>query len=153
MHKLYEMCCERRFIGCSVEKKETLPYRTLYKYLVIPKESSSQPLLQTEQPNSSNDQEQRTPNRFFPPTTHEPAPYSLNNQQPPEIKRRISRHSSHTNYEPRSRSETLPFLEQTEVSQLLSTMSSRKDSRSITHVSRPARFEEQDDEEEEEAQL
>jgi len=93
LHKLYELCCEKRFRPYEVQKVEPVPRTTLYKYLIIPKEKQ----LSSEQ----------AINNLLAPR---PLPRSSsNNDRLSETSRSFSR----SQHEIRSRSGTLPFAPNT----------------------------------------
>ena len=142
------MCCEKRFRPNEVDKLTPPPRTTLYKYLIIPKEGPTAPpsgSLPSHPPPpvpKSYIDPPRTPTEETRPTINpfvqRALPHSpQNEQQPPEIKRRTSHSSSVTEHEMRPRSGTLPFIEQTEPLQQMSSMRSghgAKTNRRIQHA-------------------
>lgn len=149
IHDLYHLCCSKRFRANNVERMPIQLRTTLYKYLVIPKEGQPPPLppipAQIQQPKTPN-YETRTTNPFKPHPTPQP---STDDQHPPEVKRRISHNSSHTEHEPRPRSGTLPFLEHTEPLQHISTMRSGNGGLTTTRRVHHPKYDEQEEEQEE----
>ncbi|CAF3331295.1 unnamed protein product [Rotaria socialis] len=125
IHDLYEKCCEKRFAGNEVEIQQPKAHTTLYKYLVIPRDGPPRPPPpQLEEPKTPNNEVAMKTNPFIEHSSIAPTEYSSNNQQPPEIKRRISHNTSNTEREARTRSDTLPFLPHIEQLQPISAMRS-----------------------------
>lgn len=124
IHDLYQLCCSKRFSANPVEKLAVPPRTTLYKYLVIPKEGQPPPPNALDEPPKTPTYETRPTTNPFATQSKSHPPTTIYDQQPPEVKRRISHNSSSIEHEPRARSDTLPFLEQTEPLQHISTMRS-----------------------------
>ncbi|CAF0852886.1 unnamed protein product [Adineta ricciae] len=105
IHDLYQKCCDKRFFANEVEEKLPPPRTTLYKYLIIPKEG--QPGLKPEP--RPELQQPRTPDDASHPGGNPFALRRINDQQPPEVKRRMVRNTSSDGQPQRGRSNTLPF--------------------------------------------
>jgi len=146
IHDLYQLCCSKRFTANAVEKLPPIPRRTLYKYLVIPKEGQQPPPTpKIEQPKTPDYETRPTTNPF----AQHPIPLpSSNDQHPPEIKRRITHNPTHTEHEIRPRSGTLPFIEHTEPLQYISTMRSGNGLTPARPVQYQPKYDEQEEEEE-----
>ena len=122
IHDLYQMCCEKRFRGNSVEEPAPRPRKTLYEYMVMPKEDPPPPRpppsVQIEEPRTPTLEQQMRPNplspRAFPQST-------MYDQSAPEIKRRTTTNNGNGNGNGnqgmRERSGTLPFVEHFEFPQ------------------------------------
>jgi hypothetical protein len=111
VHKLYKLCCEKRFRPYEVQADKPKPTKTLYKYLVIPKEAHASPRPQLLQPKTSDQDSASETNSSIP----RPLPRSSwsHHEQPSET----SDESSSTEHRTRSRSSTLPFIHTTEAQQ------------------------------------
>ena len=102
LHELYQLCCEKRFRPHEVKEVKIEPRTTLYKYLIIPKERQPPPLSESEdiQPTITNTVVRRS------------VPRSSSNDNGLSSKKQDS---SSTETKSRSRSATLPFLNDIEV--------------------------------------
>ncbi|UJR28448.1 hypothetical protein I4U23_009688 [Adineta vaga] len=139
IHDLYQKCCEKRFIPDEVPERPQSKTTTLYKYLVIPKEGPADP------PSSQSDiqpQQPPTPNIETRPRTNPLA------QPPPAIKRRTPHSTVSTEQPSRTRSDTLPFLEQPEPLQHISTVRDGNRSNNSRHAQLHPRFDEHHEENE-----
>jgi hypothetical protein len=110
LHNLYKLCCKKRFRADDVQIIEPVPRVTLYKYLVIPKDN----------PPASSEQA----------TTDSRGPYLLprsssNDDQSSEAKRRPSRIDQKT----RSRSDSLPSIQESALQQKQPQAAKRSKSR------------------------
>lgn len=148
IQELYQLCCVKRFSAKTVKKRVPPPRTTVYKYLIIPKEGkpSPPPEPQMQQPGTPNYETGPKTNPFRQPSQSQ----MISTDQrlpPPEIKRR----TVYTEQQGRPRSDTLPFLEQTEQLQPLSSMRSGNGSTTARRVYHP-KHDEQDEEEEEQQQ-
>ena len=131
IHKLYEICCERRFADYLARTRDISSRLTSGNRSRIGQESVHQLLPQMERLERAKD---RTQNLVSPSSAYVSTLYSSNKQQPPKVKQRISRLSSRTDNEIRPCPETRLFLEQSEASQFLSTTSSGESSTSTSDV-------------------
>ena len=147
IQELYELCCSKRFSANRVTKLVAPPRTTLYKYLIIPKEDQPRPPPQPhmQQPQTPNYENRSTMNPFEQIKTSQ---IFSTDQRPPEIKRR----TVHTEQEGRPRSGTLPFLQQTEQLQSLSSMRSGNGSTTTRRVYHPKQDEQVEEGEEEHQQ-
>ena len=155
IHDLYQLCCEKRFKGNVVKTLVQPPRITLYKYLVIPKEGPQPNPPETRPPSSALDPP-RTPTEETRPSVNPfesrgPHRSSRTDQQaPPEVKRRISynnntNNTTDTGRQQRSRSGTLPFVENLEPLQHISSMRSGNGSVPARHVQSLPESDEQDE--------
>lgn len=108
VHELYKMCCEKRFRPYEVTKEEPVFRRTLYKYLVIPKESKEPPEPQVLQPETPNHETAPKTNPFAP----RPLPRSSSSEDKSSNRKQDkSRDTTENEIKKRSRSGTLPFVQ------------------------------------------
>ncbi|CAF3568513.1 unnamed protein product [Rotaria sp. Silwood1] len=149
IHELFQLCCEKRFIPNRVEKLEIPPRVTLYKYLVITKEGQPPPppQQQLQQPKTPNYETRTKTNPFAAHASVAPSAFTSISQQPPEIKRRTSHQPSQLVNQPRARSDTLPFFDQTEALQHLSTTRSGNGSISSRRAQYSSHHEEHEEQE------
>ncbi|CAF3581906.1 unnamed protein product [Rotaria sp. Silwood1] len=149
IHELFQLCCEKRFIPNRVEKLEIPPRVTLYKYLVITKEGQPPPppQQQLQQPKTPNYETRTKTNPFAAHASVAPSAFTSISQQPPEIKRRTSHQPSQLVNQPRARSDTLPFFDQTEALQHLSTTRSGNGSISSRRAQYSSHHDEQEEQE------
>lgn len=155
IHDLYQLCCEKRFKGNDVQKQVQPPRITLYKYLVIPKEGPQPPAPPTltppppppappphqpsiEQPRTPTEETRPSMNPFV--SRYGASSTRTDQQAPPEVKQRVSysnnnnNNATYTEHEGRPRSGTLPFVENLEPLQHLSTMRSGNGSMPPRHA-------------------
>ena len=94
IHKLYEICCERRFADYLARTRDISSRLTSGNRSRIGQESVHQLLPQMERLERAKD---RTQNLVSPSSAYVSTLYSSNKQQPPKVKQRISRLSSRRN--------------------------------------------------------
>ena len=144
IQELYQLCCQKRFLAKIVPKLVPPPRTTVYKYLIIDKgKPSPPPAPEMQQPGTPNYETGPKTNPF----TKFPQSQMISTDQrlpPPEIKRR----TVYTEQQGRPRSDTLPFLEQSEQLQPLSSMRSGNGSTTTRRVYRPKHDEQEEEEEE-----
>lgn len=143
IQELYQLCCKKRFLANPVTKIAPAPRTIVHKYLTNPdkiKRPRPPPESQMQQPGTPNYETGPRTNPFIQSqmiSTDQRLP-------PPEIKRR----TVYTEQPGRPRSDTLPFLEQPEQLQQLSSMRSGNGSTTTRRVYRPPHDEQEEEEEE-----